>query len=115
MAKVTAMKAMTVTKAQGTKDKAAAPKKAAAAHDRATKNAQGTKDKAAAPKKVNQIPRSKMVCDPPFEVVLTVCRQCKEAVEIVRCIPNRQVMTFKEYYCRQGCTTCLELHAVLIK
>jgi len=50
-----------------------------------------------------------------FEVLLTVCRECKEAVEIVRCLAELEVMTLTEYYCRQGCTTCLELHAVLIK
>ena len=102
MAKVKAMKAMTVTKAMKRRH-------------RATKNAQGTKDKAAAPKKVNQVKKSKMAGDMGFEVLLTVCRQCREAVEIVGCMADLKLMTLKEYYCRQGCTTCLELHAVLIK
>ena len=103
MAPVKAMKAMKVTKAMKRRH-------------RATKNAQGTKDKAAAPKKVNKAKKSKMAGDGMgFEVLLTVCGQCREAVEIVGCMADLQVMTLKEYYCRQGCTTCLELHAVRIK
>ena len=103
MAPGKAMKAMKVTKAMKRRH-------------RATKNAQGTKDKAAAPKKVKKAKKSKMAGDGMgFEVLLTVCRQCKEAVEIVGCMADLQVLTLKEYYCRQGCTTCLELHAVLIK
>ena len=110
MAPVKAMKAMKVMKAM---------KKAA----KAIKNAQGNKDAAAAPmknakkgKKVNKAKKSKMAdSGMGFEVLLTVCRQCREAVEIVGCLADLQVMTLREYYCRQGCTTCLELHAVLIK
>jgi hypothetical protein len=70
-------------------------------------------------KKVNKVKKAKKSkkadAGMGFEVLLTVCRECKEAVEIVRCLADLQVMTLTEYYCRQGCTTCLELHAVLIK
>ena len=110
MAPVKAMKAMNVTKAM---------KNAA----KAINNAQGNNDAAAAPmktaKKVNKVKKAKKSkkadAGMGFEVLLTVCRECREAVEIVGCLAELEVMTLTEYYCRQGCTTCLELHAVLIK
>ena len=143
MAPVKAMKAMNVTKAMKKAAKQAVKnhlvesslhyieeqaaddiveltmKKAA----KAIKNAQGNNDAAAAPmktaKKVNKVKKAKKSkkadAGMGFEVLLTVCRECKEAVEIVRCLSDLQVMTLTEYYCQQGCTTCLELHAVLIK
>ena len=70
-------------------------------------------------KKVNKVKKAKKSkktdAGMGFEVLLTICWECKEAVEIVRCLSDLQVMTLTEYYCQQGCTTCLELHAVLIK
>ena len=106
MAPGKAMKAMNVMKAM---------KKAA----KAIKNAQGNND-AASPmknaKKVKKAKKSKKAdSGMGFEVLLTVCCECREAVEIVGCLAEFELMTLREYYCRQGCTTCLELHAVLIK
>ena len=96
-----------------------APKKAMTAMNltKAMKNAAKTTKAAAAPK-VKKVKNAKKSTQDDagmgFEVLLTICRQCKDAVEIVRCLDELQVMTLTEYYCRQGCTTPLELHAVLI-
>ena len=101
-----------------------APKKAMTAMNltkamkKAAKTTKNNNDAAAAPK-VNKVKNAKKSTQADagmgFEVLLTICRQCKDAVEIVRCLDELQVMTLTEYYCRQGCTTPLELHAVLIK
>ena len=101
-----------------------APKKAMTAMNltkamkKAAKTIKNNNDAAAAPK-VNKVKKANKSTQADagmgFEVLLTICRQCRDAVEIVRCLPELQVMTLREYYCQQGCTTPLELHAVLIK
>ena len=46
-----------------------------------------------------------------FEIVVSICRRCRDAQEIVRV--QAPVLTLREYYCLQ-CASPVELHGVVI-
>ena len=98
-----AMKAMNVMKAMKT---AGAIKKAKKAMKKA-KKAMTEETKALTKAKKNTTKAG------GFQVLITVCRRCREGQEVVRA--QGGLLTFKEYYCRNGCSQCLEIHAAYIE